>query len=520
MNRGRAKIGSKRPPGKGFGTLCAESFEYNRAVPRLPFVVDRTDLLDVFVERSESLVLAWRGGTATVRRGFRWGAAARWALRGGAVHLRSFDAPSAERIAAALGESHRGGDEGSRRGALAGDPWNVGRQPSGARLPVSEGPGTEHRGALDAVPGTHVEDPGSPEGSPMSELDLTAFIEDAAFAVSVAMRGSGQTAEVEGEAHAYGQDVRVETATGPCGDVRGGVWIELRGRVAGRGVLRRRAADRTLAALRMRVSPEDFGAELGRSLLLQRETPFRPDGTLPVIFAGRDCGALLHEIGHLFEEGPGGDQMHLGRPGDAVGPSGLTVIDDPRACSGRGSYAVDDEGFPPAAAVLIEEGRLAGSLPALVGNTPFRRAPRTSSPQLAGVNGGHARRASYLDAPLPRMSCTYLAAGPEDPAAILRETMRGLFVRSLRWGRLNPVTGQVTLVVSEGSMIENGRATRPISECIIVSSARDLLRSIDAIGSDLEFDRGVGNCVKSEQQVPVMVGLPTIRIGLVRVLAP
>ncbi len=38
------------------------------------------------------------------------------------------------------------------------------------------------------------------------------------------------------------------------------------------------------------------------------------------------------------------------------------------------------------------------------------------------------------------------------------------------------------------------------------------MKRISRIGSDLEFDLGVGTCGKDGQSVPVGVGMPTIRI--------
>src|SRR2546425_6485092 len=118
------------------------------------------------------------------------------------------------------------------------------------------------------------------------------------------------------------------------------------------------------------------------------------------------------------------------------------------------------------------------------------------------------------------MACTYLAAGGEQHEAILEGTRRGIYVRSLGAGRVEPDTGRVTLIIAEGFLIEAGRLTAPIDESIIVANARDLLGSIDAVGIDLRFDHGSGNCVKADQQLPVMVGMPTMRLGLVRVVSP
>ena len=103
---------------------------------------------------------------------------------------------------------------------------------------------------------------------------------------------------------------------------------------------------------------------------------------------------------------------------------------------------------------------------------------------------------------------------------ILGGTPRGIYVRSLGAGRVDPDTGRVTLIIAEGFLIEAGSLTWPIDESIIIANARDLLGSIDAVGNDLSFDHGSGNCLKADQQLPVIVGMPTMRLGLVRVVSP
>ena len=65
-----------------------------------------------------------------------------------------------------------------------------------------------------------------------------------------------------------------------------------------------------------------------------------------------------------------------------------------------------------------------------------------------------------------------------------------------------------------------GVATRPLAPSFLVGNVASMLESIDAVGSDLTFDDGATNCVKADQQLPVIVGMPTMRLGLVRVVSP
>jgi len=234
------------------------------------------------------------------------------------------------------------------------------------------------------------------------------------------------------------------------------------------------------------------------------------------VFAVGGCEALLHEIGHLFE-GPSVEESGVGLgwvAGTRVTTSSVTIVDDPaRGAGARGHYRRDDQGDSPVAVTLIEAGRLVGRIASL--------APSIHGGEGSGaISTGHARRGSYRDLPLPRMACTILEPGPDDPASIVSGTARGLLVRRLGSSSIDPESGRVTLSVVEGSLIERGEVTHPIAPSLIAGDVHTMLQSIDAVGSDLTFDDGATNCVKADQHLPVMVGLPTLRMGMIRVFSP
>ena len=118
------------------------------------------------------------------------------------------------------------------------------------------------------------------------------------------------------------------------------------------------------------------------------------------------------------------------------------------------------------------------------------------------------------------MACTYLAAGGDDPAAIVSGTRDGILVRSLQGGSVDPATGRIVLLVEEAVRVEGGRETSPVAECLLSCGVEELLGNIDAIGGDLRFDFGVGDCHKAGQPLPVRTGMPTIRVRSIPVAVP
>src|SRR5262245_5864191 len=358
----------------------------------------------------------------------------------------------------------------------------------------------------DAVP--------SPAASLPNELSaIRAYLDDAREAL-LAAGGLRETPVLEAEAHLYDQRILHEAPGRRVADGRRGVWLEVcaRGNIPICGKTALRAAGETVASLAEHWPPGEVGSRLGRQLseAMSEKEPARVEGAFCIVFASGGCEALVHEIGHLLEGTPGARASTWER-GARIAPSCVTLVDDPTLrFPGRGIYHWDDEGFAPSRTVLIDKGCVAtrigeGRVPGNIGPSP---------------GTGHGRRASYRDLPLPRMACTILEPGLEDPRAILEGTKEGLLVRRLRTGSMDPESGRVTLSVTEGFLIERGTLTRRLAPTLLVSDVATLLENIDAIGSDVMLDLGATNCVKADQQLPVMVGLPTIRIGMIRVISP
>jgi TldD protein len=213
---------------------------------------------------------------------------------------------------------------------------------------------------------------------------------------------------------------------------------------------------------------------------------------------------LLHEaVGHGLE----GDfnrkktSAFSDRLGQRVAAEGVTVIDDGTLPGRRGSLNVDDEGTPTARNVLIEDGILCGYL-----------QDRLNA-RLMGVRPtGNGRRESYAHLPMPRMTNTFMLAGDDDPAEILRSVSRGIYAVSFAGGQVDITSGKFVFSANEAYRIEDGRLGAPLKGATLIGNGPDVLTRVRRIGNDLELDRGVGTCGKDGQAVPVGVGMPTLRI--------
>ncbi|RDS82763.1 metalloprotease TldD [Dyella monticola] len=229
-----------------------------------------------------------------------------------------------------------------------------------------------------------------------------------------------------------------------------------------------------------------------------------PQGRIPVIFAPGWNGMLLHEtVGHFLEA----DSMQAntsafaGKIGSRVASELVNVFDDGTLPGLWGTSRIDDEGQEAGRVCLVERGVLKAVL------------HNRKTALYDGVRPtGNARRQSYAHRPIPRMTNTYLGAGPHSPSEIVASVDHGIYARTLGRGQVHPVTGRFVFEVIEAYLIAHGTIGTPIKSFFVSGTAVDFLRGITMIGNDLEMDPGVGRCRKHGQTVTVGVGQPTIRI--------
>jgi TldD protein len=247
-----------------------------------------------------------------------------------------------------------------------------------------------------------------------------------------------------------------------------------------------------------------FAGQAVRQAVLKLSAVEAPAGTMTVVLGPGWPGILLHEaVGHGLEGdfNRKGTSAFSGRLGQKVASEKVTVVDDGTIPNRRGSLNVDDEGVPTRRNVLIENGILRGYM-------QDRLNARLTGQQLTG-NG---RRESYAHPPLPRMTNTFMLAGDDDPADIIRSVEHGLYAVNFGGGQVDITSGKFVFSASEAYLIEGGRVTAPVKGATLIGNGPDALTRVSRVGNDLALDEGVGTCGKDGQSVPVGVGLPTIRI--------
>ncbi|MBU0672329.1 MAG: TldD/PmbA family protein [Candidatus Margulisbacteria bacterium] len=177
-----------------------------------------------------------------------------------------------------------------------------------------------------------------------------------------------------------------------------------------------------------------------------------------------------------------GKSMFADKLGQLVGANVLTVIDNGRLENGLSTAPFDGEGVPTQEKKLIADGKLLTFL------------YNTYAANKGQVNStGNAVRGSFKGLPGIGTTNLYIPAGKDHPDKIIKSLKKGLYVtRVMGMHTVNPISGNFS-VGAAGIMIENGQKTYPVRGITISGNLIEMLKQVEAVGSDLKFIEDVGS---------------------------
>lgn len=234
-------------------------------------------------------------------------------------------------------------------------------------------------------------------------------------------------------------------------------------------------------------SPESVGKEAARRTLRRLGARRMPTQQVPVVFAPEVARTL---IGSVFEAASGdsiwrGASFLAGKLGQEIAAPAVTIVDDnlmllPNGVGGFGTSPFDGEGLPSRRTVVVESGKLNSYL------------LNTYAARKLGMKSTHNASRGLAGAPGIGAGNLYLEPGAHTPEEIIAGVQTGFYVTSLMGFGVNTVTGDYSRGAT-GLWIENGRLTHAVEEVTVAGNLDQMLRSITAIGNDLEF-RGPVAC--------------------------
>ncbi|MHA2395723.1 MAG: TldD/PmbA family protein, partial [Candidatus Thorarchaeota archaeon] len=252
---------------------------------------------------------------------------------------------------------------------------------------------------------------------------------------------------------------------------------------------------------------QNIGAKAAKLAIDLLSSKAAEGGIYDVVLDPALNGVVTHEaFGHAAEADnwPAHSTVLEDKVNETVGPEYLSISDDPTLVGMRGSTEYDWEGTKTKKRVLVKDGILTDLLHSLETSSRMKLEPN-----------GAARAQSFMHAPIPRMSNTFMEPKDWGVDELIEDTKNGILLCGMNYGYTQPAKGQFMFQASHGYLIENGEKGTMVRELSLAGNILEVLAKVDAIGKDFELEPG--SCGKDGQDVPTMTGGPHARIRQVPV---
>ncbi|GBC75739.1 Metalloprotease TldD [archaeon HR06] len=191
--------------------------------------------------------------------------------------------------------------------------------------------------------------------------------------------------------------------------------------------------------------------------------PLERGNKFKVIFDYEGSGVIAHEVAKILS----GSELSKRYFSNLQIPKDLEIIDNPEIAGAYGSFVWDSEGVRGKKKVLLKED-----------NIDLLHTRLTAK---EGDKPGNARGVTHL--PRPSMSNVYIKPSDWKVKEIFEDTGEGIFVQGIRKVETNLSDGRIEFVPEIAYLISNREIKRPLRNLRIVSTIRNIIQRMDAIGS-------------------------------------
>ena len=236
--------------------------------------------------------------------------------------------------------------------------------------------------------------------------------------------------------------------------------------------------------------------------LLEDSIEIDLSGKFELIFSPSAAGMLFHEtIGHAVESDFFIEEncFLIDFYNSKVFPEILNLDDIPLF------RRFDDDGNMCNNVTLIEKGKIVG----LLYNEILSNANNSNIT-------GNGFKSRDCDVVIPRMRNLKVRNGTDTIEDILHSTNKGIYIENIHCGDINIGTGEISLLIDNAYLIENGKKTSKIKDFTYYGNALEIIKNIKMIGND--YDYKIDKCNKKGQLITVGYGSPTIKIEMMDVL--
>ncbi|HYA87254.1 MAG TPA: TldD/PmbA family protein [Nitrospirota bacterium] len=174
--------------------------------------------------------------------------------------------------------------------------------------------------------------------------------------------------------------------------------------------------------------------------------------------------------------------LFIGKLGQEVASPVVTVFDDGLLEGGLGTAPSDDETVPMTKKTVIDGGRLA----LFLHNTYTANKGKT-------VSTGNGMRGGFKGILGVGVTNLYIDPGTHTVEDLVKSVDKGIYVTEVMgMHTANPISGDFS-VGATGFWIEKGKKAYPVREITLAGNILDLMKHVDAVGSDLRFSGKIGS---------------------------
>ncbi len=246
--------------------------------------------------------------------------------------------------------------------------------------------------------------------------------------------------------------------------------------------------------------PKTVATEAVEEAIAQLGSTSMASGAYPMILKNKEAANLLQAFSSNFSaENVHKDLSTLkGKLNESIASTMITITDDPHLEDGMVSRSFDGEGVATKKHNVVEKGSLKTYLYNL---------------KTAHVDGvastGNGAKASFKSSVGTSPSNFYINPGERTLESLMGDIDMGVYITGLQGlhSGANAISGEFSLQAN-GFKIEDGKITAPISQITIAGNYFDMLKDVEAVGSDIEFSLPSGSSA---------FGAPSIRIKSITV---
>ena len=224
------------------------------------------------------------------------------------------------------------------------------------------------------------------------------------------------------------------------------------------------------------LDPEELGKKAAADTLAQLHAAPVPSGEYRIVFRYDAMQSLLQTFSGIFSAENAQQKMSLlaGREGQEIASPAVSITDDPLRRDGAASSPFDGEGSATFCKAVVKNGVLMTLL----------HNRRTAKKQGVRTTGNARRGGGMHVAP----TNFFIEPGEKALPELLRDMGEGLLITDVSGlhAGANPYSGDFSLL-SKGFVVRGGELAEPVERITVAGNFYQLLKSVRAVGSDLEF---------------------------------